>query len=489
MKKHHGTKIRFLSAMLAFCCISSAVISAEDFEEETSYETDYEETDEAENTDETGSEDITYDDTDYDTDDSDYVDYTDYSSYEDSYVEDEPEDEPEETSLPDISGSLGSTIDTNEIPGWPKGPEVASGAAFVMEESTHVVLYSKNSDIKLYPSSAVKIMTALVALENSSPEDIVTITSTGMSGVVDGATTISAQVDEEFTMEQCLYAITLASANEISLQVAEYIGGSVDSFVRMMNDKAKELGCTNTVFTNPTGLPDPGQYTTAHDLALIIEAAISNRTYQTICSSRTYVIPPTNLSGGQRSLSNNLTLLDPTMPEYYESCIGGKEGYTTDSGSVLACAAERDDMRIISVVMRGGAEDTDDETTWLLDYAFANFHLVDLGRNDFAVKSGGIILSPVDAAPENITYVETMLEDGTLDRQYQFNGIPVGTAIVLPEKEEDNSIALTGAANLKEAKEYSSHSTVLPYYLIAAAGAILLFFLAMRLIKIMKKRK
>ena len=479
--------------MLAFCCISSAIVSAEDYEEDANYEADYEETDDSEteidysDNEDAISEETSYEETDYSTDNTDS--YDDTETYADDYDYDYEEEESDEALLPDIGSSLGSVIKTNEIPDWPKGPEIESGAAFVMETSTHVVLYSKNSDAHLYPSSAVEIMTCLVALENSSPEDIVTITSTGMSGVVDGATTISSQVDEEFTMEQCLYAITLGSANDISLQVAEYVGGSVSGFVRMMNDKAKELGCTDTVFTNPTGLPDPGQYTTAHDLALIIEAAVSDRTYQTICSSRTFTIPPTNLSGGSRSLSNSLTLLDPTLPEYYESCIGGKKSFSADSGSVLACAAVQDDMRIISVVMRGGEENADDEMISLFDYAFDNFYLDDIGRNDFAVKSGGIILSPIDADPEAITYVDTMLEDGTLDRQYQFNDVPIGTAIVLPEKEEDNSIALTGAANLKEAKEYSSGNAVLPYYLIAGAGALLMLFLAMRLVKIIKKKK
>ena len=100
------------------------------------------------------------------------------------------------------------------------------------------------------------------------------MTATGVSGVTDGGASISAQLDEVFTVEQCLYAIMLASANDVALQIAEQIGGSVDGFVQMMNNRAVELGCTNTVFTNPTGLTDENQHTTAHDMALITKAAI-----------------------------------------------------------------------------------------------------------------------------------------------------------------------------------------------------------------------
>ena len=149
-----------------------------------------------------------------------------------------------------------SVVVTNGIDGWPQASDISSAAAIVMETSTNTVLYSKNADQPLYPASAVKIMTCLVALENSSLDEQVTMTATGVSGVTDGGANISSQLDEVFTMEQCLYAIMVASANDIALQVAEHVGGSVDAFVQIMNTRAQELGCTNTVFTNPTGLPD-----------------------------------------------------------------------------------------------------------------------------------------------------------------------------------------------------------------------------------------
>ena len=149
-----------------------------------------------------------------------------------------------------------SGITTNSISGWPQGPEITSASAAVMEDTSNTFLYAKDMDQALSPAGAVKIMTCLLALESSQLTDQVTMTETGVSGVTDGGAHISSQLGEVFTMEQCLYAIMLASANDIALQIAEQISGSVDAFVEKMNARAQELGCTNTVFTNPTGLPD-----------------------------------------------------------------------------------------------------------------------------------------------------------------------------------------------------------------------------------------
>ena len=210
-----------------------------------------------------------------------------------------------------------SVVVTNGIDGWPQASDISSAAAIVMETSTNTVLYSKNADQPLYPASAVKIMTCLVALENSSLDEQVTMTATGVSGVTDGGANISSQLDEVFTMEQCLYAIMVASANDIALQVAEHVGGSVDAFVQTMNTRAQELGCTNTVFTNPTGLPDENQHITAHDMALIMEAAMANDTFRTIAATTSYTLPATNVSGGERVLTNNFTMINSTSDGYY----------------------------------------------------------------------------------------------------------------------------------------------------------------------------
>ena len=154
-------------------------------------------------------------------------------------------------------------------PDWPSDTGIESEAGIVMDADSGAVLFGQNIHVQKAPASITKILTALVVIENSSLDEQVTMTATGVSGVTDGGANISSQLDEVFTMEQCLYAIMVASANDIALQVAEHVGGSVDAFVQIMNTRAQELGCTNTVFTNPTGLPDENQHITAHDMPLI----------------------------------------------------------------------------------------------------------------------------------------------------------------------------------------------------------------------------
>ena len=379
-------------------------------------------------------------------------------------------------------------ISTNAIPGWPQAQDITSTAAVVVEESTSTILYAKNMDQPLYPSSAVKIMTCLVALENSSLDEQVTMTETGVAEVTDGSANISSQLGEVFTMEQCLYAIMVGSANDIALQVAEHVSGSVEAFVQKMNEKAKEVGCKDTVFTNPTGLPDENQHTTAHDLARITRAAMQNDTLRTISSSVSYTIPATNLSGGDRVLTSNFTMIKPGDPAYYQGCLGGKEGFTQASGSVLATAANRNGMTLICVVLNGASGQTDDEAIALLDYGFNNFKKVSLGNNDFSIVSGGTVIIPSNASASDLKTTDQKQDDGTLKRKYFFgNDKQVGSAKVEVRDTNANKQALAESEkHLEEAQDFSNIHTNFPYYLIGGIGIILLALLIWAIVKVVK---
>ena len=312
-----------------------------------------------------------------------------------------------------------SAISTNDIAGWPQGPDITSTAAVIMEDSTNTTLYAKNMDQVLYPGATVKVMTTLLALENTQLSDQVTMTATGVSGVTDGGANISAQIDEVFTVEQCLYAIMLASANDVALQLAEHIGGSVDGFVQMMNAHAAELDRTNTVFTNPTGLPDENQHTTAHDMALIMKSAADNESFQTIASTTSYTIPATNVSGGDRVLTNNFSMLTNTNAAYYQYCTGGREGYTEASGSTLVCSAQKNGITLIAVVLQGTSGTTAIEAASLLNYGFDNFNMLSLGDNDFNMLSGGDVYVPVGTTADALTtQVTAKFRTDSTARQY-----------------------------------------------------------------------
>ena len=378
-----------------------------------------------------------------------------------------------------------SIVTTNGIQGWPQASDISSTAAIVMETSTNTVLYSKNADQALYPASAVKVMTCLMALENSSLDDQVTMTATGVSGVTDGGANISAQLDEVFTMEQCLYAIMVASANDIALQVAEHISGPVEDFVAAMNTRAQELGCTNTVFTNPTGLPDENQHTTAHDMALIMEAAMANDTFRTIAQTTSYTIPATNVSGGDRVLTNNFTMINSSSDSYYEPCIGGKEGYTEASGSTLVCEASKNNMKLVCVVLNGASGVTDDEAIALLNYGFDNFTPLTLPDDDFNRLSGGTVIVPAGTGADALT-TEDSSSDGQITRQYYFGGTPVGTAILENVEQQTDDAAATGQKNMEAAQNFSVSHTTAPYYIIGAIGAAFLLFFLFLMIRVIK---
>lgn len=388
-----------------------------------------------------------------------------------------------ESAVSDPAASPGIT--TNAIAGWPQGPDITSTAAVVLEDSTNTILYAKNMDTQLYPASAVKIMTCLLILENCQLTDQVTMTATGVSGVTDGGANISSQVDEIFTIEQCLYAIMVASANDIALQVAEHIGGSVEGFVEKMNARAQELGCTNTLFTNPTGLPDENQHTTAHDMALITREAMDNETFQNIARATSYTIPATNVSGGERVLTSNFTMTNATSDAYYEGCLGGKEGFTTASGSTLVCAARRNGMTLTCVVLNGTSGQTDDEAITLLDYGFANFQMMDLGESDFSVASGGNVVVPAGTAADAIVSQDTG-EGDQLSRTYYFGDVAIGTAVLESTQESVDAVIVDGDANMEAARLYTENKSQVPYYLIAAGGLLLFILCIWGIVKVAK---
>ncbi len=258
---------------------------------------------------------------------------------------------------------------------WPDGPNVFAESAIVMEASTGLILYEKNIDDQHYPASITKIMTVLLALENSSLGDIVTFSHDAVYDVDSDSSRLWVTEGEQMTMQQCLYAILLYSANDVAYGVAEHVGGSVENFARMMNEKAKSLGCKNTNFTNPHGLQDDNHYTCAHDMALITREAIKNETFLKIFGTRTYQIPPTNLQSETRYLANHHKLL-MKQTYSYDGVIGGKTGYTSTSLYTLVTVAKRGDLELICVLMRDDSiEHEYTDTIKLFDYGFDNFSI------------------------------------------------------------------------------------------------------------------
>lgn len=343
---------------------------------------------------------------------------------------------------------------------WPEGVEIVSPSAIVMEVNSGTILYDKNSDEVNYPASITKIMTAYLAVQNCSMDETVTFSADAVFKNEGATSHIARDLDEQMTMEQCLYAVLLKSANECAYAVAEHVGqklgGDYSTFIDLMNSTAKDLGCTNTHFNNPNGLPDENHWTSAHDMALIASAAYKNETFRKIVGTGTYEIPPTNKHAEPTPLSNDHQMLYPsrTRKYLYEYCTGGKTGFTDDAGNTLVTYAEKDGLTLVCVIMHSTNPQHYLDTTSLLDYCFNNFQAVNIAQNestisDESLKDKGIlnnhqsfvslddssyIVIPKTASFTDATStmnVEESDDDSVATIQYTYAGHDVGSANII----------------------------------------------------------
>ncbi len=209
-------------------------------------------------------------------------------------------------------------------------------AEIVIEQSTGRILHEKNSEIKLPMASTTKIMTALVAIENTDPDDLVIIPREAQG--VEGSS-IYLKAGDSYTVKDLLYGLMLRSGNDSATALAIHISGSMENFIKLMNDRAKSLGALNTNFVNSHGLHDDDHYTTAKDLALITKEAYDNPLFRKIASSKSY-----NLKGSLIYNKNKLL-------SSYEGADGVKTGYTKAAGRCLVSSSTRNGMQVICVVL------------------------------------------------------------------------------------------------------------------------------------------
>lgn len=314
---------------------------------------------------------------------------------------------------------------------WPVAPEISSASGVLMEASSGQILFDKSMNEIRYPASTTKIMTALIILENMPDlNQKITFTDIILPDLAPGNSTIQTQVGETLTVEQCLYAIMLASANEVCTQMAVEVAGSVENFTAMMNTKAAELGCTNTHFVNANGLPDSNHYTTAHDLALILRDAIKNEAFCKIAGTSKYTIPPTNKTTTPRNMENhNALLADGKF--HYEGAIAGKTGHTEAARNTLVTAASRENMTLICVVLRSENEERFIDTKTLFDYGFDNFHIQPLYWLNKDTPVGNVVLPK--SIPTDALSVADNDENNVRTRTWSFNGIGLyKTSVQLP---------------------------------------------------------
>ena len=240
-------------------------------------------------------------------------------------------------------------------------------ACIVIDADSGRVLLEHNAHQALPMASTTKVMTALLAIERGSLTEEVTCSRSAFG--VPG-TSIYLSEGETLTLEQMLYGLMLASGNDAAVAIAEHIGGTAEDFCALMTERARELGCENTVFLTPHGLPCEGHHTTCHDLALIAREAMTHPVFRQIVSTTRAKIP---WEGREydRVLNNKNRLLTT-----YEGATGIKTGYTKAAGRCLVFGAERDGLEIIGVLLN--CYDWFDEAARLMDMAFARYESLTL---------------------------------------------------------------------------------------------------------------
>ena len=257
-----------------------------------------------------------------------------------------------------------------------------SNAALVMDANSSVILYDKNSNERLYPASLTKIMTAIVVLDyvGDGYDNMVNFSYNAVTQDIDKTSvTISATAGDQLSVKDCLYSMLLASANDAANALAEYVAGSIKDFALLMNERAASIGCSDTHFINPSGLHNDNQYTTASDMAKIIQHAMTYPMFMQISSSVSYRHAPIRRFKDPEN-SNNLILntnsiMVPGSGYYYNGITAGKTGHTTLAGYNLAANARKNDMHLICIVL-GAKNDKMRyiEAKSLFDFYFNNYH-------------------------------------------------------------------------------------------------------------------
>lgn len=274
---------------------------------------------------------------------------------------------------------------------WPSGPSVHADAAIVMEVTTGLILYEKDIYTAYYPASITKVLTALLALENCSLNEIVTMSDAAEHNVY--GSRIGLVSGEQVTLRDAMYGMLLESANEVSYAIGEHVAakvngtsGSMEEFSVLMNARVKELGGVNSNFVNSHGLHEDNHYTCAYDMALIGRAAIQYPDFRKIAGTRTYTIPATNKNVA-RPLANHHRFIRKTLT--YDYAIAGKTGGTTEALTTLVTFAEKDGLTLVAVVLHvDTALHAYEDTINILNFAFENYSLYNIEDTELDLDLG-----------------------------------------------------------------------------------------------------
>ena len=379
-------------------------------------------------------------------------------------------------------------VQSNAVANWPTGPVVSAESAILMDADTGAILYAKNIHQKEYPASTTKILTTLIASERCSMDEIVDFSYDAVHDIDPGSNHIAIDPGEQLTMEECLNAILIRSANEVSFAVAEHISGTTwQDFAPVMNERAKELGCVDSNFVNPNGLPNENHYTSAYDLAMIGRAFFANEALCKMTMTHMLHISPSERQPDDIMEVNKMELI-PGGKYAYPYLVGCKTGYTDVARSTLVSCAEKDGMKLICVVMKDENPNYYEDTIALFDYGFSNFQRVNISQTEtrYNIENAGSFYSGNDifgnstpilelnqtdciTLPNTITFqdaVSNISYDNTESGQvavitYTYNDVVLGTASLdFTAAENGSSVFRDNTAETGEAQTAATEESV-----------------------------
>lgn len=252
---------------------------------------------------------------------------------------------------------------------------INSRSCIVYDRNSHMILYGKNETKQVKMASTTKIMTSLIIIENCNLSETIEV-SQKAAGT--GGSRLGLKTGDKITIKDLLYGLMLCSGNDAAVALAEYAGGDISGFAKLMNNKAKELGLANTHYESPHGLDSDGHYTTAYELALLSDYALKNETFSKIVGTKNYTV---TINGYPKNLSNTNELLG-----YLDGVYGVKTGFTNGANRCLVTACKRNDMDIICVVLGADTKKyRTQDSIKLIEYAFNNFTYIN--ANEIATKA------------------------------------------------------------------------------------------------------
>lgn len=380
-------------------------------------------------------------------------------------------------------------------------PAISSPSAILVEASSGKILYDKNAYDKMYPASTTKVMTAILTLENCNLEEKATVSHHAIFSIPNGYVNANLKEGEEISVKDLMYALMVKSANDAAIVLAEHIGGSVEGFANMMNEKAKEIGCQNTHFVNPNGIHNENHYSTAYDLYLMANYGMKNETFRNYVSTTSYTLPATNqYPMPDRICVTTNDMIRPASKYYNENVIGIKTGYTSEAKNCLISAAQKNNIELICVVLQAGTNgqglsERYLDTNALFDYGFEDFSFsniveqnsiiqtIDIENGNKDTKNVDLIAKETLSAYLNIhTNLENLSPKITLQENLEAP-IPAGTSLgTVTYTIDDISYSTELLASHTVEKKFNTDILIL-------IGAIFLLILGIMMLKSQSRKK